>query len=100
VFFPASELMLMICPVRRRIISGATARQSRNTDLRLVSRTASQSASGNSWKGPNKPIPALFTRISMEPNFCWVFVPVGARNVSLQRQRLNSFAVERRRRLP
>ena len=37
--------MLMMCPVFRRIISGATARLTRNADFKFVSRTASQFAS-------------------------------------------------------
>src|SRR5215831_1678020 len=67
-FLPASEAMLTIWPVLRRIIEGATARVSRNTALRLVSNTEVQSDSEASWMGVNTPTPALFTRISMGPS--------------------------------
>src|ERR1700741_2348116 len=65
---PASELLLIMSPEPRRIIDGATARETRNTLFRLVSRTRSQSASVFSSAGPNSPIPALLTRMEMGPN--------------------------------
>src|SRR5258707_2348266 len=67
VFLPARELMLMMSPEPRRIMEGATARETRKTLLRLVSRTRSQSASVFSWTGPKRPMPALFTRMVMGP---------------------------------
>src|SRR3982074_1381318 len=67
VFFPARELMLMMSPEPRRIMEGATARETRKTLLRLVSRTRSQSASVFSWVGPKRPMPALLTRMVMGP---------------------------------
>src|ERR1700732_1800260 len=72
-FLPASDAMLMMCPVCRSIISFATALLSRNTDFKLVSNTESQFASFASWKGPKYPMPALFTKISIAPQACFVF---------------------------
>src|SRR3984893_4626020 len=72
-FLPANDAMLMMCPVRRSIIPFATALLSRNTDFKLVSNTESQFASFASWKGPKYPMPALFTKISIAPNACFVF---------------------------
>jgi len=40
--FPASEAILMMWPLRRSIIPGATALLVRNTDFKLVSNTESQ----------------------------------------------------------
>src|SRR5260370_310 len=60
--------MLMISREPRRIMEGATARETRKTLLRLVSRTRSQSASDFSWAGPKRPIPALLTRMVMGPS--------------------------------
>ena len=69
---PARELMLMISPAPRWITEGATARETRKTLLRLVSRTRSQSASVFSWAGPKRPMPALFTRMEIGPRVDWV----------------------------
>ncbi len=55
----------MMSPEPRRIMEGATARETRKTLLRLVSKTRSQSASVFSWTGPKRPIPALLTRMVM-----------------------------------
>ena len=67
-FLPARELMLTMSPEPRRIMEGATARERRKTLLRLVSSTRSQSASVFSWAGPNRPMPALLTRMVMGPS--------------------------------
>src|SRR5208337_5490410 len=69
VFFPASELILIMSPRRRFIISGATALETRNTLFRFVSSTTSQSASLFSCTGPNAglPIPALLTNSVIGP---------------------------------
>src|SRR3984957_1428436 len=69
VFFPASEAILMMWPVLRSIMPGATALLIRNTDFKLVSNTVSQLSSLASCAGPNQPTPALFTRMSMGPRF-------------------------------
>src|SRR5271156_3953780 len=72
-FLPASDAILIMWPVRRSIIAGATALLSRNTAFRLVSNTASQSDSAAPWKGPKYPMPALLTSTSIAPRDCSVF---------------------------
>src|ERR1700676_2917471 len=64
---PARELMLIISPLLRLIIEGATALETRNTLFKLVSRTRSQSSSDFSCAGPKTPMPALFTRMVIGP---------------------------------
>src|SRR6202453_2403427 len=68
-FFPASEAILMMWPVFRSLMLGATALLIRNTDFKLVSNTVFQASAVASWVGPNQPTPALFTRMSMGPRF-------------------------------
>src|ERR1700738_3002977 len=58
---PARELMLIISPLLRLIIEGATALETRNILFKLVFRTRSQSSSDFSCDGPKPPLPALFT---------------------------------------
>ncbi len=63
----SSEAMLMILPRRRSSIGRAKACDRKNTDLRLVSITASQSASLKSMASARRMMPALFTRMSTAP---------------------------------
>src|SRR6266403_510001 len=72
VFLPASELILMMSPAPFLIIDGTTASETRNTLFRFVFRTRSQSSSLFSCAGPNSPMPALLTRISIGPSFASV----------------------------
>src|SRR5580704_12222996 len=69
---PARELMLIMSPEPPWIIVGATARETKKTLLGFVLRTRSQSASVFSWVGPNRPIPALLTRMEIGPSVAWV----------------------------
>src|ERR1700693_3077150 len=66
-FTPARELMLMISPLLRLIIEGATALETRNTLFKLVFSTRSQSSSVFSCAGPKTPMPTLFTRMVIDP---------------------------------
>src|SRR5690348_3759522 len=65
--------MLTMCPRRREIIAGMTARLARNTPFKLVSNTVSQSFSVHSWTGPKRLVPALLMRKSMGPKCAAVF---------------------------
>jgi hypothetical protein len=65
---PTTEVMLMMRPARAFIIPRSTARQSRKTDLRSVSTTASHSASFMRSRRLSWVTPALFTRIETAPN--------------------------------
>lgn len=64
---PTTELMLMIEPVRCRIMIGVTAWMKLNADLRLTLRTASQSLSFIRMSSVSLVIPALLMRMSMRP---------------------------------
>src|ERR1700694_1641474 len=66
-FTPARELMLIISPLLRLIIEGATALETKNTLFKLVFRTRSQSSSDFSCAGPKTRMPALFTRMVIGP---------------------------------
>ena len=57
--------MLTITPFLRARIDGSTARVTRMTPQKLVSKVARASASGVNSKVPNTPMPALFTSASM-----------------------------------
>src|ERR1700675_2211677 len=72
-FTPARELILMMSPLLRLIIEGATALDTRNTLFKLVFRTRSQSSSDFSCAGPKTPMPALFTRMVTGPRADSVF---------------------------
>ena len=65
---PSMDAILMILPgFSALIIACAAACATRNTPLRLVSITASQSSSFKSTRKPSRLMPALFTRISAMP---------------------------------
>src|SRR6202140_652049 len=72
-FTPARELMLMMSPLLRLIIEGATAFENKNTLFKLVFRTRSQSSSDFSCAGPKRPMPALFTRLVIGTRMDFVF---------------------------
>src|ERR1017187_3677411 len=63
----SSEAMLTIFPRPRGSMCAPAARESRNTAVRLISITASQSSSECSTAGARRMMPALFTRISTAP---------------------------------
>ena len=62
-----TEVMLMIRPERAFIIPRNTALQSRNTDPRLVSITASHSVCFMRMARLSRAMPALLTRMDMLP---------------------------------
>src|SRR5258705_4099879 len=64
--------MLMILPQRAFIMPRITARERRNTDLRLVSITSSQSASFMRSARLSRVMPALLTSTAMSPISFWM----------------------------
>ena len=60
--------MLMTRPQPRAAMRGPKARAQSHGPLRLVSITASQSASVRSWIGPRMLMPALLIRMSTRPS--------------------------------
>src|ERR1700676_3949043 len=74
-FTPARELMLIISPLLRLIIDGATALETKNTLFKLVFRTLSESSSRFSCAGPKSSMPALFTMMVIAPRADPVLAP-------------------------
>src|SRR5579884_2783077 len=70
------EPMVMMLPLRWASITRPAAWQAKKTALRLVSMTASQSASVRSTAGPRRLIPATLTSTSSRPKASTVLVTI------------------------